>query len=95
VYEILCNDCNLKYIGETFRSIKVRAKEHQSYIGKTNSSAASQHVEKTGHRFNFNEAHLIYTENNSIKRKIAEALLIKNTKTVENNTPSIPLLMFG
>ncbi len=95
VYEISCRDCNQKYIGETFRSVKVRSKEHRSYVGKTNDSAISQHVEKTGHHVNFEEAHLVYTQNNLIKRKIAEALLIKETKTVENNTPSFPLLIFG
>ena len=64
-------------------------------MGKANSTAISQHVEKTGHHVNFEEAHLIYAQNNLIKRKIAEALLIRDTETVENNTASIPLLLFG
>ena len=98
VYQISCDVCGLKYIGETFRSVKIRTKEHhQSYVGKANSTAISQHVEKTGqHHVNFKEAHLIYAQNNLVKRKIAEALLIRDdTETVENHTASIPLLLFG
>jgi hypothetical protein len=95
VYQISCHDCDRKYVGETFRSIKIRAKEHFSYIGKTGGSAISQHVEQTAHRVNFEETRMVYSQSNLIKRKIAEALIIKDTKTVENNMTSVPLLVFG
>lgn len=32
VYEISCNQCQRKYYGQTKRSIKVRFKDHQTYI---------------------------------------------------------------
>jgi len=45
IYELTCNSCNLSYVGQTSRSLKVRYKEHSRYIRYNNpQSAYAQHI---------------------------------------------------
>ena len=32
IYEISCKDCNLKYVGQSKRSIIIRFKEHMAHL---------------------------------------------------------------
>jgi hypothetical protein len=52
VYEIKCNSCPLKYIGQTGRNFRTRFKEHIHAIrtNKTTSKYA-QHILETGHTY--------------------------------------------
>jgi hypothetical protein len=52
IYEIKCNTCQLKYIGQTGRSFRKRHKEHIHAI-RTNatSSKYAQHILDTGHTY--------------------------------------------
>src|SRR5436190_23025223 len=45
IYEIKCNDCNKKYIGQTKRKIKTRYSEHVSHIkyNRPKKSAVASH----------------------------------------------------
>ena len=82
VYEIKCNDCNMKYIGETGRELSVRINEHKKGGTKTidsNVSGLSQHIRNTKHEINWNDANVIDKENNMVKRKLKEAIKIRNS----------------
>lgn len=48
VYEIPCGNCDVKYIGETGRSMLTRQKEHMASVrlGKTENSALAEHANK-------------------------------------------------
>ena len=46
VYALECNDCERTYVGETGRSVKTRAKEHQAHArnGRIEISATAEHA---------------------------------------------------
>ena len=80
IYKISCRDCNHVYIGETFRSLKIRLNEPQSHINRElGKSSIADHITKlkTRHKINFEQASVICSQPNNTKRKISEALLIK------------------
>jgi hypothetical protein len=66
VYEIKCNSCPLKYIGQTGRNFKTRFKEHIHAIrtNKTTSEYA-QHILETGHSYDNieNTLNILHHEN--------------------------------
>ena len=94
VYSIRCEDCNSLYIGETGRPFSVRLKEHISNsIKLKNSSAIVDHC-KTGHKFDFDHSGIIFSDNHQRKRKVAEALFIRNSSTIPGNKSSQNLLLF-
>ena len=82
MYEIKCNDCNMKYICENGREISVRINEHKKGGTKTidsNVSGLSQHIRNTKHEINWNDVNVIDKENNMIKRKLKEAIKIRDS----------------
>ena len=97
VYRITCKDCTQSYIGETGRAFFIRKKEHVAscnhYIkGK---SAIADHVSTHNHSIDFDNARVVYPQDNQIKRKIAEALIISGSEVFENNSPSFQLSVFN
>jgi hypothetical protein len=52
IYQLKCNDCSLKYIGQMGRTFKVRYSEHIHSI-KTNkqNSKYAEHILDTGHTY--------------------------------------------
>ena len=40
IYQLTCNTCNLSYVGQTNRSLRIRYKEHIRYIRSNNSQSA-------------------------------------------------------
>ena len=80
VYKIACTDCNLAYIGETDRPLKIRLKEHKHNCLVQNASSAVTNHFGQGHAFNFENSRVIHRELNTHKQKIAEALMIYNTR---------------
>ena len=85
----------LNYIGETGRSFKLRIGEQTNckhYI--TGKSAIADDTATQKHAIDFDSACVIYPENNSAKRKIAEALYMKSEQVFETNSPSIALFIF-
>ena len=82
VYEVKCNECNKKYIGETGRELRIRINEHKKGGMKTldsNTSGLSQHIKSTNHEINWNDTNVISKENDMAKRKLKEAIKIRNT----------------
>ena len=61
VYRIPC-ECGKVYIGETGRSMQERIKEHDRDIrlGRTQTSAVSEHTHETGHYPIWNEVKFQY-----------------------------------
>ena len=83
VYKIGCKNCARSYIGETGRSVRVRLKEHERLI---ENSALTQHVRDFSHEMDFQNAQILFRENNVYKRKFLEALCLKKYSHFENNT---------
>ena len=81
IYHSVCNNdnCNYDYIGEVARRLKGRVKEHN---GRDKSSHLVKHSIESGHdpvcRGNFRILDKGY--NNTSKRKVAKAVLIKKHK---------------
>ena len=52
IYQLTCNSCNLSYVGQTSRSLKIRYQEHIRYIRNNNpQSAYAQHVLRNQHEY--------------------------------------------
>ena len=50
VYCITCKKCRIQYIGETWKSVSERFKEHKSYVTSKNlSKATGEHFNGPGH----------------------------------------------
>ena len=62
----------------------------------TGKSAIADHTATHNNAIDFDTGCEIYSENNSAKQKIAEALYlyIKSEQAFESNFPSIPLFIF-
>ena len=85
VYLIECNkeNCTEKYIGESYRSLKQRTKEHISYI-KTifPTKATGVHFNSQGHNLsNMNVTILEKVKGDESYRKERETLLIRKFNT--------------
>lgn len=80
-YEVHCHDCAGVYIGETRQYLKKRIQQHEYHSKKLNAahSGLSQHVVDTNHRINWNDYKIRSRENNTFKRKLKEAIIIKKT----------------
>lgn len=76
VYEITCNDCPQKYIGQTGRGFDVRFKEHFSL--KNSKSALTAHLRETGHSLSSIENNLkvIHKESKGNTLNILEEIQI-------------------
>ncbi len=75
IYEAVCT-CNQRYIGESFRNLKVRINEHQSVHS---SSALSKHLQLGGwHKLLPNLTRTVIREKQKYRRKILESLVILN-----------------
>ena len=96
VYKLPCKDCDLAYIGETGKSLKIRMKQHESNCrNHSNPSAVVNHHE-LGHSIDFANSCVIYPESHMTKRKIAESLLIcqQQKQVMEGNINSFRLRVF-
>ena len=97
VYKIKCpqEHCLHSYIGETARRLEERILEHS---GKDKNSSVFKHSLETGHDIITLEDTSILASNfgDYKKRKIAEALFIKNLKpTLNEQNQSIPLSLLN
>jgi len=78
VYRIPC-ECGKVYIGETRRSMQERIKEHDRDIrlARTQTSAVSEHVNKTGHHPLWNEVKCIDRGSHWYACRVKEAIHIR------------------
>jgi len=85
-YTVVCNDCNLSYIGESGRKLSTRMNEHLRAIRNSNSTyATAHHVKTTGHTTDISNPTIITVEQNLNKRLWLEAGYIKNTPCLKGN----------
>ena len=94
VYIIPCKNCNKIYVGETERSLQLRVTEHRKYAKDPKKSAVARHQLECGHVMDFDKAAIKIHENNLLKRKILEYLMIKNNQVLENNSSSYTPSLF-
>jgi hypothetical protein len=81
VYEIKCNECEKKYIGETGRALEVRIKEHQEDVrNKNDKNAMYRHKKDEQHEMNWDSAQIIDKEEHFHKRRVLESVYIAKTK---------------
>ena len=71
IYQLQCEDCDANYIGETARPLGKRESEHRS----RSDSAVFEHTNTSDH--SFGPSSVLDTEDNSLKRKVKEAINIK------------------
>jgi len=78
VYRISC-ECRKVYIGKTGRSLQERIKEHDRNIGLplSQTSAVSEHANKTGHHPLWNEVKFIDGDSHWYTRRVKEAIHIR------------------
>ena len=77
VYKIDCS-CGKSYIGETWRSLKTRLKEHRADIknGRSRTSVLVEHSSKTKHHVFLEDAKIIAREDHYQNWKMREAIEI-------------------
>ena len=69
VYEIPCESCEHRYIGETKRSLSTRLKEHhrdalpRNVLKNPEKTALTKHPAQSGHAFNWDYAHVLHRVN--------------------------------
>ena len=78
VYRIPC-ECGKVFIGETGRSMQERIKEHDKDIrlARTQTSAVSEHANKSGHHPLWNEVKFIDRDSHWYTRRVKEAIHIR------------------
>ena len=100
IYQILCKDCKMVYIGETKRSFKTRKKEHIRDIGnaqskhtniKDNTTALCKHAINSHHGIDWNNSQILELETDYRKRRFIESFFIKNIPNTMNDRKSISL----
>ncbi|KAG8334141.1 hypothetical protein J6590_108662 [Homalodisca vitripennis] len=88
IYQINCDNCDLKYIGQTKRKLKQRAKEHRACLKyqQEERSAMAKHALQTGH--SFSNAKLLKEVQNKKFLDAYETIFIKkNQNNLVNNEP--------
>ena len=87
IYHIKCEDCHQDYVGETGRQLNTRMKEHLS----RDSSTIKEHCDHTGHKIDPKNTNILTSEDNFWKRKIKEAIEIKQRRPSLNRDEGLEL----
>lgn len=97
IYEIQCEDCDEKYIGQTSRPMLVRIKEHQASTRKDEAykSAVARHMIENQHSFQTKNAKLVKEVKNWTHLDAMETYFMKTTKNLMNiDNPPINSFLF-
>ena len=85
IYKVPCLDCTSVYIGETGRCLQVRLTEHKAAVKRGDrKNAIATHAWDHNHRVNWEGAQVIQTEPFYWKRRVLEAIIIRNHDTTSN-----------
>ena len=78
VYKVLCQDCQVVYVGQTLPTLPTRLQEHQRHTrkGEVLRSAITEHACSLQHRTNWNGPDVVDHELDWRSRKLKEALHI-------------------
>jgi hypothetical protein len=99
IYEIGCNNCNNKYIGQTKRSVNKRFTEHEMNVRliRPTKSAVAEHVLSNEHSISLQNVRLVKEVNNPNRLDAYESIYIgmePNTMNLDNGNISSPLFSF-
>ena len=84
MYSVECG-CGEKYIGETGRTMNLRMKEHQRAVKYDNTlNGISVHANTTRHAIAWETNKVLHKEKDWNKRKVLEALYIREEQTSMN-----------
>ena len=80
-----CRECNLKYTGQTGKSLEVRVNQHKDAVrlGHAN-NAVFKHVRDTNHAINWNSCRLVYKSGVESHRLTVESALIRKVPNFNN-----------
>lgn len=82
-FSIKCRNCQNEYIGENSRSLNKRLYEHKKDILKNNTqNTLVVYHNENDHNFDTWNATLIKRENNSLRQKCLESILIASSGAV-------------
>ena len=85
IYKVPCLDCTSVYIGETGRCLQVRLTEHKVAVRRGDrKNGIATHAWDHNHRVNWEGAQVIQTEPFYWKRRVLEAIIIRNHDTTSN-----------
>lgn len=86
IYKSTCSKCGAVYIGQTRRALKVRVREHLSYIHNCEAyrSGIAEHSITHKHKICENDFQLIETESNAVRLNVLESLHIYTNKNNVN-----------
>jgi hypothetical protein len=92
IYQIPCT-CGKTYIGETWRTINTRIKEHKTYIthNRVNKSSLAEHAHKTKHQIMIEDVKFLSGMDHWSKRWISEAIEISKNPNFLNRDDSLIL----
>ena len=85
IYKVDCT-CGSSYIGETNKTLEVRLKEHERAVETDNrkKNGIAVYANNTWHSIDWAKAEIIDKEQNWCKRRVKEALYIKEMKAQMN-----------
>ena len=86
VYTIPCKNCDKVYIGETFRGLKTRIREHKYDMQCYNTNnAIVNHRLDTGHTADWDNSKIIKYENDTLTRRCYESAYIATRNNFNQN----------
>jgi hypothetical protein len=89
VYHMKCGNCESTYVGETSRTLEVRSHDH--IHKRTPLTAVGKHIEDTGHGIPEDNIKILDTESVKHRRRVKEALYIKEHTPDLNRDQGIDL----
>lgn len=93
IYEIKCDNCGVKYIGQTRRNLKTRFKEHLSHIkfDREEKSAVAKHCLNNSHSISSKNSKLLKPISSSKTLNAWETYYINKTEETLMNNDSGPI----
>ena len=93
VYCFCCPDCKSRYVGSTFRNLKIRIAEHRGVSYRTNTqithpsfSRIREHALSCNHKINEQDFSIMFRASCNSDLRIAESLFIMKDKPELNST---------
>ena len=88
-YQLNCKDCETVYVGETKRTLNIRAEGHITVIKSASKrSHTAEHCWKYNHGFDWEHKKVLDFEKNWKTRTIKEAIHLKKTSIISIEYPS-------
>ena len=93
IYEICCNECNVKYIGQTRRPILTRYKEHIAHFrfNRPEKSSVARHILEKGHPMPLDSLKLIKPVENNRELDSYESIYIYKHRNNNMNADNGPI----